>query len=213
MQRTFSPADILIDHADRVLRTLSGHAKTTGRENPADSAQEQSLSDDEAQLSARLMRVNHAGEVAAQALYQGQSLTARDKDIQNKLKHAAEEENDHLAWCNKRVNELGQSTSIFDPLWYAGSLTLGATAGLFGDKWNLGFLAETEKQVVNHIEQHLDKLPENDAKTRAILEQMHIDENEHADLAIDSGGAELPEPVKQGMKLISKVMTESSYWV
>jgi len=213
MQRTFSPADILIDHADRVLRTLSGHAKTTDRKNPADSAQEQSLSDDEAQLSARLMRVNHAGEVAAQALYQGQSLTARDKDIQNKLKHAAEEENDHLAWCNKRVNELGQSTSIFDPLWYAGSLTLGATAGLFGDKWNLGFLAETEKQVVNHIEQHLDKLPENDAKTRAILQQMHIDENEHADLAIHNGGAELPEPVKQGMKLISKVMTKSSYWV
>jgi len=213
MQRTFSPADILIDHADRVLRTLSGHAKTTGRKTPADSAQEQNLSDDEAQLSARLMRVNHAGEVAAQALYQGQSLTARDKDIQDKLKHAAEEENDHLAWCNKRVNELGQSTSIFDPLWYAGSLTLGATAGLFGDKWNLGFLAETEKQVVNHIEQHLDKLPENDAKTRAILEQMHIDENEHAELAIDNGGVELPEPIKQGMKLISKVMTKSSYWV
>jgi len=213
MQRTFSPADILIDHADRVLRTLSGHAKTTDRKNPADSAQEQNLSDDEAQLSARLMRVNHAGEVAAQALYQGQSLTARDKDIQNKLKHAAEEENDHLAWCHKRVNELGQSTSIFDPLWYAGSLTLGATAGLFGDKWNLGFLAETEKQVVSHIEQHLDKLPENDEKTRAILEQMHIDENEHADLAIDNGGAELPEPVKQGMRLISKVMTKSSYWV
>jgi len=213
MQRTFSPADILIEHADRVLRTLSGHAKTTDRKNPADSAQEQSLSDDEAQLSARLMRVNHAGEVAAQALYQGQSLTARDKGIQNKLKHAAEEENDHLAWCHKRVNELGQSTSIFDPLWYAGSLTLGATAGLFGDKWNLGFLAETEKQVVNHIEQHLNKLPDNDEKTRAILEQMHIDENEHAELAIDNGGVELPEPVKQGMKLISKVMTKSSYWI
>jgi len=213
MQRTFSPADTLIDHADRVLRTLSGHAKTTGRENPADNAQEQSLTDDEAQLAARLMRVNHAGEVAAQALYQGQSLTARDKDIQDKLKHAAEEENDHLAWCNKRVKELGQSTSIFDPVWYAGSLTLGATVGLFGDKWNLGFLAETEKQVVNHIEQHLDKLPDNDEKTRAILEQMHIDENEHAELAIDNGGVELPEPVKQGMKLISKIMTKSSYWV
>ncbi|ORU91657.1 MAG: 2-octaprenyl-3-methyl-6-methoxy-1,4-benzoquinol hydroxylase [Cycloclasticus sp. symbiont of Bathymodiolus heckerae] len=213
MQRAFSPADILIDHADRVLRTLSGHAKTTGRNNPADSAQDNELSDDETRLSARLMRVNHAGEVAAQALYQGQALTAKNKDIQEKLKHAAEEENDHLAWCKKRVNELGQSTSIFDPLWYAGSLTIGATAGLIGDKWNLGFLAETEKQVVNHIEHHLDKLPDNDDKTRAILEQMHIDENEHATLAIDNGGVDLPLPVKHGMALISKIMTKASYWV
>ncbi len=213
MQRVFSPTDILIDHADRVLRTLSGHAKTSGRENPADSAQDNELSDDEAQLSARLMRVNHAGEVAAQALYQGQALTAKNKDIQEKLKHAAEEENDHLAWCRTRVNELGQSTSIFDPVWYAASLTIGATAGLIGDKWNLGFLAETEKQVAKHIEQHLGKLPENDDKTRAILEQMHIDENEHAALAIDNGGAELPTPIKHGMTLFSKVMTKTSYWV
>lgn len=213
MQRAYSPADTLIDHADRVLRTLSGHAKTTGRPNPADSEQETELTEDEAKLSAQLMRVNHAGEVAAQALYQGQSLTARNKAVQEKLSQAAEEENDHLAWCRKRVNELGEQTSILDPLWYAGSLTLGAAAGIAGDKWNLGFLAETEKQVVQHIEQHLDKLPDNDNKTRAILEQMHIDENEHAATAIEHGGVELPEPIKQSMALVSKIMTKASYWV
>ncbi|PCH83001.1 MAG: demethoxyubiquinone hydroxylase family protein [Piscirickettsiaceae bacterium] len=213
MQRAYSPADTLIDHADRILRTLSGHAKTTGRANPAAHLNDVELTDDESKLSAQLMRVNHAGEVAAQALYQGQALTARNKDIQNKLKQAAEEENDHLAWCKKRVTELGEHTSIFDPLWYAGSLTIGAAAGLAGDKWNLGFLAETEKQVVRHIEQHLDKLPDNDEKTRAILEQMHIDENEHATTAIENGAAELPEPIKQAMKLVSKIMTKASYWI
>jgi ubiquinone biosynthesis monooxygenase Coq7 len=159
------------------------------------------------------MRVNHAGEVAAQALYQGQALTAKNKSVQDKLKQAAEEENDHLAWCRKRVNELGEQTSIFDPLWYAGSLTIGAAAGLAGDKWNLGFLAETEKQVVKHIDKHLEKLPPDDHKTRAILEQMHEDENQHATTAIEQGGAELPEPIKQGMQLVSKVMTKASFWI
>ncbi|ORU92581.1 MAG: 2-octaprenyl-3-methyl-6-methoxy-1,4-benzoquinol hydroxylase [Cycloclasticus sp. symbiont of Poecilosclerida sp. N] len=213
MQRTFSPADILITHADRVIRTLSGHAKTTGRANPADGLAETELSKQETKLSAQLMRVNHAGEVAAQALYQGQALTAKNKATQEKLNQAAEEENDHLAWCKKRVNELGERTSILDPLWYAGSLTLGAVAGLAGDKWNLGFLAETEKQVVSHIERHLDKLPKGDEKTRAILQQMRTDENEHATTAIENGGAALPEPIKQGMKLISKVMTKTSFWI
>ncbi|MEW5012017.1 MAG: 2-polyprenyl-3-methyl-6-methoxy-1,4-benzoquinone monooxygenase [Cycloclasticus sp.] len=213
MNRAYSPADTLIEHADRVLRTLTGHAKTTGRANPADNAADSELCDDESKLSAQLMRVNHAGEVAAQALYQGQSLTAKNKDVQNELKQAAEEENDHLAWCKKRVGELGQQTSIFDPLWYAGSLAIGATAGLAGDKWSLGFLAETEKQVVKHIDSHLDKLPDNDHKTRAILQQMHIDENQHAASAIEQGGVELPTPIKHGMGLVSKIMTKASYWV
>ena len=155
MERVFSPADIIIGHTDRVLRTLSGHVKTTGRANPADVEADLELTEDEANLSAQLMRVNHAGEVAAQALYQGQALTAKNKSVQDKLTEAAEEENDHLAWCKKRVNELGQQTSLLDPLWYAGSLTIGAAAGLAGDKWNLGFLAETEKQVVAHIQDHL----------------------------------------------------------
>ncbi|MDX2426258.1 MAG: 2-polyprenyl-3-methyl-6-methoxy-1,4-benzoquinone monooxygenase [Cycloclasticus sp.] len=213
MQRAYSPADILIDHADRVLRTLAGHAKTTGRDNPADSASHAELSAEEAKLSARLMRVNHAGEVAAQALYQGQALTARNKSVQEKLKQAAEEENDHLAWCRKRVNELGEQTSRLDPIWYASSLAIGAVAGLAGDKWNLGFLAETEKQVVDHIDSHFEQLPEADQKTRAILQQMHIDENQHATTAIEQGGADLPEPIKQGMAVISKIMTKTSFWI
>lgn len=213
MIRHYSFSDTLVDHADRVLRTLSGHAKTTERPNPANSLDDTDLTDDESKLSAQLMRINHAGEVAAQALYQGQALTSRNKDIQEKLNQAAQEENDHLAWCRKRVNELGEKTSIFDPLWYAGSITIGAVAGIAGDKWNLGFLAETEKQVVKHIERHLDKLPENDDKTRAILKQMHIDENEHADMANNFGAAELPEPVKQCMTLVSKVMTKASRWI
>tara|TARA_R110002074_G_scaffold145034_2_gene293378 strand:+ start:7385 stop:8026 length:642 start_codon:yes stop_codon:yes gene_type:complete len=213
MQRAYSPADILIDHADRVLRTLAGHAKTTGRDNPADSASHAELSDEEAKLSARLMRVNHAGEVAAQALYQGQALTARNKGVQEKLKQAAEEENDHLAWCRKRVNELGEHTSRLDPIWYASSLAIGAVAGLAGDKWNLGFLAETEKQVVDHIDNHLEQLPEADQKTRAILQQMYVDENQHATTAIEQGGADLPEPIKQGMAVVSKIMTKTSFWI
>lgn len=214
MQRIFSPADILIGHADRVIRTLTGHAKTTGRPNPAaDVTEDIELDDSDAHISAQLMRVNHAGEVAAQALYQGQALTAKDKTIQNKLKQAAEEENDHLAWCKGRVTELGERTSIFDPLWYAGSLSIGAIAGLAGDKWNLGFLAETERQVVKHIDSHLEQLPEADHKTRAILEQMRDDENQHATTAIESGAAELPEPIKQGMQLVSNVMTKASHWV
>jgi ubiquinone biosynthesis monooxygenase Coq7 len=213
MERVFSPADIIIGHTDRILRTLSGHVKTTGRANPADVEADLELTEDEANLSAQLMRVNHAGEVAAQALYQGQALTAKNKSVQDKLTEAAEEENDHLAWCKKRVNELGHQTSLLDPLWYASSLTIGAAAGLAGDKWNLGFLAETEKQVVAHIEDHLEKLPKADQKTRAILEQMHEDENEHATSAIEQGGAELPEPVKQGMQLVSKIMTKASFWI
>ena len=213
MQRVFSPADILINHADRVLRTLAGHAKTTGRENPADAIEDNELNNDEAKLSAQLMRVNHAGEVAAQALYQGQSLTARNKAVQEKLTQAAEEENDHLVWCRKRLDQLGEKTSILDPAWYLGSLAIGATAGLAGDKWSLGFLAETEKQVVQHIDSHLEKLPDNDHKTRAILEQMHEDENQHATTAIEQGGVELPKPIKQGMRFVSKVMTKTSFWI
>lgn len=181
--------------------------------NPSDAVEDNDLNEDEAKLSAQLMRVNHAGEVAAQALYQGQSLTARNKAVQEKLTQAAEEENDHLVWCRKRLDQLGEKTSILDPAWYLGSLAIGATAGLAGDKWSLGFLAETEKQVVQHIESHLEKLPDTDHKTRAILNQMHEDESQHATSAIEQGGAELPAPIKQGMRLVSKIMTKTSFWV
>ena len=153
------------------------------------------------------MRVNHAGEMAAQALYQGQSLTARDPKLAEKLKHASIEESDHLNWCRMRLYELDERPSRLDPLWYAGSFCLGLAAGLAGDRWNLGFLAETEHQVVRHLDSHLNRLPENDSRSRAIVEQMKIDEQGHAELAEDLGAAALPQPVKQMMKLTSKVMT------
>jgi ubiquinone biosynthesis monooxygenase Coq7 len=153
------------------------------------------------------MRVNHAGEMAAQALYQGQSLTARDPELSEKLKHASIEESDHLNWCRNRLQELDERPSLLDPLWYAGSFCIGIAAGIAGDRWNLGFLAETEHQVVRHLDGHLQRLPAGDARSRAIVEQMKIDEQEHADLAEHLGAAELPQPVKQLMKLTSKVMT------
>lgn len=213
MERHYNFSDSIIDHADRVLRTLAGHAKTTGRKNPSKGVEESDLTADDNELAARLMRINHAGEVAAQALYQGQSITARNKQVQEKLVQAAEEENDHLAWCRQRINELESHTSHLDPVWYAGSLAIGATAGLAGDKWSLGFLAETERQVVKHIESHLKQIPMSDLRTRAILEQMKTDEQQHATTAIEQGAEELPAPVKHGMKLVSKIMTKASFWV
>jgi len=165
------------------------------------------LSNEQKKKAASLMRVNHAGEMAAQALYQGQSLTARDPSLSDKLKHASLEEADHLNWCRNRLEELGEKPSLFDPLWYAGSFSIGMAAGIAGDRWNLGFLAETEHQVVRHLQDHLERLPENDARSRAIVEQMKIDEQGHADLAEHLGAAELPKPVKNMMQLTSKVMT------
>ena len=157
------------------------------------------------------MRVNHAGEVCAQALYQGQALTARRDETRQQMEQAAEEENDHLVWCRHRIHELGGHTSLLNPLWYTGSLALGAFSGLLGDKWSLGFLAETEHQVVSHLEGHLQRLPEGDEKSRAILEQMKVDEGEHRATALNAGGSELPESVKKLMSLASKVMTTTAY--
>ena len=156
------------------------------------------------------MRVNHAGEVCAQALYQGQALTARRDETRQQMEQAAEEENDHLVWCRQRIHELGGHTSLLNPLWYTGSLAIGAFSGLLGDKWSLGFLAETEHQVVRHLEGHLQRLPEGDEKSRAILEQMKIDEGEHCTTARDAGGSALPEPVKKLMNLASRVMTTTA---
>lgn len=163
--------------------------------------------------AAALMRINHTGEICAQALYQGQALTARDPLVQEKLKQAAWEETEHLAWTSKRVDELGSHLSVLNPLWYSGSLALGAVAGLLGDKWNLGFLAETERQVGAHLQSHLDSLPAQDAKSRAVVQQMYVDEVSHADMAIELGGEELPLPVKLAMRGMSVVMTKTVYWV
>ena len=211
-QRQYSFVDDLISHIDNGVRTLFGENHAT-RENPANAKQESNLSDADKELAGRLMRINHAGEVAAQGLYQGQALTAKLPDVREQMEQAAQEEVDHLAWCKTRAEELGTHTSKLDPLWYAGSVTIGAIAGLAGDKWSLGFVNETEKQVVKHLEGHLEKLPHHDEKSRAILEQMKTDEQHHASLAQDAGAEQLPEPVKKAMTLVSKLMTKSAYWV
>jgi ubiquinone biosynthesis monooxygenase Coq7 len=157
------------------------------------------------------MRINHCGEVCAQALYNGQALTAKNPQIKQALAQASKEETEHLAWCEKRIHELGSHTSLLNPLWYAGSFTLGALAGAIGDKWNLGFLAETERQVGAHLDKHLKELPSQDEKSRAILAQMKIDEAHHADTAVHLGAAELPQPIKSAMQQMSKVMTATTY--
>ena len=163
--------------------------------------------------SARLMRVNHAGEIAAQGLYQGQAVTAREAGVAAAMRHAAAEEMDHLAWCETRIGELRGRTSVLNPLWYAGSFAIGALAGALGDKTSLGFVAETEKQVEAHLRGHLDRLPPADARSRAIVEQMTHDEMAHGANATSLGGDELPLPLRSVMRLASRLMTFSSFWV
>ena len=197
---------------DKGLRTLFAPAQTA-RNVPGDALMDAPLDDTQRRTSAALMRVNHTGEICAQALYQGQALTARDPSVKDALEHAAREETEHLAWTERRIAELGGTKSVLNPLFYAGSFALGAVSGLLGDKWNLGFLAETERQVVQHLEGHLERLPADDAKSRAIVEQMRDDEARHATSAINHGGAELPGPVKSAMKASSKVMTGTAYWL
>ena len=159
------------------------------------------------------MRINHVGEVCAQALYSGQALTSRNAQIVQNLQHAANEETDHLAWCESRINELGGRKSWLNPVWYVGSFTLGAAAGALDDKWNLGFLAETERQVSSHLQSHLNKLTDADIKTRSIISQMQQDETAHAEEAKELGASDLPEPIKAGMKVASKIMTSTAYYI
>jgi len=204
--------DTLLIRADKALRTLFAPA-TTLRAVPGEELPESELAEADKRHAAGLMRVNHAGEICAQALYEGQSLTAHNREVQRALEQAAREETEHLAWTERRIAELGGRKSLLNPLWYAGSFALGAAAGLVGDRWNLGFLAETERQVVTHLEDHLQRLPESDAKSRAILEIMRDDEARHATTAVTHGAAELPGPVKLAMRLASKVMTRSAYWI
>lgn len=197
---------------DHALRTLLTPAQTL-RPVPGAQLPQVELNDSEKHESSALMRVNHTGEICAQALYQGQSLTARNAEVQHTLAKAAREETEHLAWTERRIAELSGRKSALNPLWYGGSLAIGAVAGMLGDKWNLGFLAETERQVTAHLAGHLKRLPHNDEKSRAIVSQMQIDEAGHATSAMSHGGAELPTPVKMMMKLGSKVMTGTAYWV
>jgi ubiquinone biosynthesis monooxygenase Coq7 len=198
---------------DQALRTLFGRPQVTERPNPAQNVDEPELSTHQRDLVGRLMRINHTGEVCAQALYQGQALTAKLPEVRSSMERAALEENDHLDWCESRLKELDNRKSLLNPLWYAGSFMIGAAAGLAGDKWSLGFVAETEHQVESHLDEHLGQLPAQDEKSRKILEQMKDDEIHHATTALEAGGVELPPPIKLAMQLTSKLMTKSVYYL
>ena len=209
--RHFSPADRLLMQADSALRTLLPLSAHPNRPSPAQRQEDAVLNPDETAHIAGLMRINHTGEVCAQALYQGQALTARLPKVRESMEHAASEEIDHLVWCENRIRELGSNPSILNPLFYGLSFGVGAVAGLISDKVSLGFVAETEKQVCKHLDEHLQQLPASDLKSRAILQQMREDEQRHASSAIEAGGMHFPTPVKLGMTLLAKVMTKSTY--
>jgi 3-demethoxyubiquinol 3-hydroxylase len=200
--------DSLLIAADEALRSVSG-AVTASRPSPAGALPEGG----DAKLSAGLMRVNHTGEICAQALYSGQALFARDPTVRAALHSAAAEERDHLAWCRARLDELHSRPSLLDPLWYAGSFGLGLVSGIAGDRWSMGFLAETESQVERHLEGHLDRLSDSDARSRAVVEQMRADENRHGRTGIELGGRDLPLPVKAAMRIASRLMTRTTYYV
>jgi 3-demethoxyubiquinol 3-hydroxylase len=211
--RQYSRLDQLCLGFDQALRAISGAAAVTEREYPAGNQVEAVLTVAERKHAAGLMRVNHAGEVCAQALYNAQGLVSRNPDIQKQMQQSAIEEGDHLAWCKTRLQELESHTSYLNPLWYTGSFVLGMTAGLVGDEWSLGFVAETERQVVKHLENHLRILPVQDAKSIKILEQMHSDESHHRDEAVKAGAAVLPAVIKKLMTFTSKIMVKTAYWI
>ena len=202
--------DQLIGELDRALRAVTGVARSS-RASPAQPIEEAALDEAARAQTAALMRVNHVGEICAQALYQGQSLTARDEEAKRAFEQAAREEQDHLAWSADRIRELGGRPSLLNPLWYAGSFVIGAAAGVLGDKWNLAFLAETERQVEEHLSGHLEALPAEDRRTRSVVEAMRADEAKHRNSAIQLGAAELPSAVKLAMRFASKVMTTVAY--
>ena len=211
MERQLTPLDLFISAVDEGLRTATGHAPAPSRDNPAGDLAPAELDETQRRHVAGLMRINHTGEICAQALYAGQAATARSPEVKAEMAHAAEEEIDHLAWCQQRLDELDSQPSVFNPLWYAGSFALGAAAGLAGDGWSLGFLKETENQVEAHLEDHLQRLPEGDARSNAILAQMKEDEAKHAQMAEDSGAYDLPTPVKDAMRVAANFMKSVAY--
>ncbi len=210
-QRHYSPADRLLMQADAALRTLLPFSGQPSRPSPALLKTETELSESETRHVAGLMRINHTGEVCAPALYQGQALTARLPQVRQAMEQAADEEIDHLAWCEQRIRQLGSHTSVLNPIFYGLSFGIGASAGLISDRISLGFVAATEDQVCKHLDDHLGQLPAGDEKSRAILEQMRDDEAQHSTAAIEAGGLRFPAPVKFGMSLVSKVMTKATY--
>ncbi|MGH8283743.1 MAG: 2-polyprenyl-3-methyl-6-methoxy-1,4-benzoquinone monooxygenase [Gammaproteobacteria bacterium] len=212
--RCINLPDRLITELDRALRTVFPAAShSAARANPAAKQATDDLSVEQRCFSGRLMRVNHAGEVAAQALYQGQAFTAHSDVVRSGMAQSAAEEIDHLAWCEQRLQELETDASRLDPIWYLGSFAIGALAGVVGDNFSLGFVAETERQVVKHLDRHLNRLPSGDHKSRAILEQMQQDEARHGTTATHAGGQAMPLPVRTLMRLTSKIMTGTAYWV
>lgn len=211
--RQLTPIDRLLASANNALRTVAAPAGRSARPNPAANIIDADLDARQKRHAAGLMRINHAGEVAAQALYQGHATVARDKHVEAQMQHAADEEFDHLAWCEERIQELGEDVSKLSPFWYAGAYAIGAASGILGDKWSLGFIAETERQVCAHLDDHLEDLPPEDMKSRAIVEQMRDEEEEHGENAKNAGAADLPAPVKRLMRMTAKVMTKTAYWV
>ncbi len=210
--RHFNGLDRVIQSFDQALRSLVPGATAAQRSNPAQQASAQ-LSVSDARHVAGLMRVNHSGEVCAQALYHGQALTAKLPHVKQEMQQAAVEEQDHLAWCENRLKELDSIPSLLNPVWYGLSFGMGALAGIAGDKYSLGFVAETERQVSLHLQQHLQSLPSQDQRSRNILEQMNQDELHHRETALNAGGVDLPFPVKMTMTAISKLMTKTSYFI
>ncbi len=211
MSRNITQLDRAINAMDQALRLSAGLAPDPARPNPAGSTAETDLNEDTRKHVAGLMRINHTGEICAQALYSGQAATARNKEVRDEMHAAALEELDHLSWCEQRLAELDSKTSLLNPLWYAGSFALGAIAGIAGDGWSLGFLKETEIQVEAHLEDHLEQLPEEDKRSQAILDQMKTDEAKHAEMAATAGAYELPQPIKDAMSFTSKIMKAVSY--
>jgi len=210
-KRHLSLLDKLISEADSVIKTITSRGNHASRQSPAMGHQDAPLSEPKRRHVAGLMRVNHTGEVCAQALYQGQALTAKLPTVRNEMRHAAQEEVDHLVWCEERLRELGSHTSYLNPVWYGMSFALGALAGTISDKVSLGFVAATEERVCSHLRDHLKQLPDEDRKSQLILQQMLQDEQRHGEKALEAGGTEFPQPVKDAMDSVSKLMTRTSY--
>mgnify|MGYP006272735329 CR=1 FL=1 len=211
MSMSKSPIDRLFSQIDQALRVSLAPAPPASRPSPGAALEEAELNDDQRRHAGGLMRVNHTGEVCAQALYAGQALTARLPKVRREMEHAADEEVDHLRWCAERLEALNEPPSRLNPLWYAGSFAIGAAAGLAGDRWSLGFVEATERQVEAHLDSHLERLPKGDARSRAVVEQMKIDEAQHAELASKSGAATLPRPIQAAMGLTADVMKRIAY--
>jgi len=211
--RDYSFIDRLCIAFDDALRAMQTNPRVTAREYPANNIPEISLNESDRKHAASCMRINHAGEVAAQGLYHGQSAASRSETLRGEFAKAAIEEGDHLAWCSQRLAELQSRKSFLTPFWYVGSFAIGFTAGVAGDHWSLGFLAETETQVMKHLDKHLAEIPEQDHRSRAVLNQMHDDETKHRDHAIEKGAALLPYPIKKLMRVMSAVMVKTAYWV